>query len=254
MKVISGLKLARHWFWIAPLVLGAVFIGAGIYMFFEGRAAHDDVRDTIIQENITVSEDAPSNQGEVIDSASAAQAQSDAILHHTLTGNGGYLYADLGRFTLPDGWYALPKGTFMAASGEGTTTDVALAATDEDGNPINMTQDVSLAAKDANDNPVPGWTNDSSLAATDATGRPVANNLRNTALTSANLRTSLGVAVMGFKVSDLVMGLGGFMGVIGVTFILFLAPAVYWAAEVANEREAAVKKATTPAPVTQTQS
>ena len=253
MKFISVLKLARHWFWIAPLVLGVVFIGAGIYMFAEGRTAHDDVRDTVVQEEIVVAEDAPAFGGEVIDSAGKAQAQSDAILQHTLAGNGGYLYAQLGRFALPEGWFALPNGTYMAASGEGTTTDVALAATDDNGNPINMTQDVSLAATDANDNPVPGWTNDASLAAKDANERPVANNLRNTALTSANLRTSLGVAVMGFKVSDLVTGLGAFLIVIGVTHILFLAPAVYWAAEVANEKEGVTKKVAAPAQQAQPQ-
>jgi hypothetical protein len=252
MKFVTALKLARHWFWIAPLVLGVAFIGAGIYMFAEGRSAHDDVRDTVIQENIVVAEDAPSNQGEVIDSAGAAQAQSDAILEHTLTSTGGYLYADLGRNLLPEGTFVLPKGTFMTEDG-GTTTDVALAATDADGNPVIMTTDDTLAAKNASGEPVRGWTNNAELAAKDANGSPIANPLRNTALTSAELRTSLGVAVMGFKVSDLVTGLGAFMIVIGITHILFLAPAVYWAAELANEREGVKKEAAAPARATQPQ-
>jgi hypothetical protein len=42
---------------------------------------------------------------------------------------------------------------------------------------------------------------------------------------------------MGFKISDLVTGLGAFMIVMGVTLVLFLTPAVYWSAVVANERE-----------------
>jgi hypothetical protein len=235
-KVTKTLKLARHWFWLAPLVLGVVFIGSGIYMVSEGRAAHDDVRDTVIRENITVSEDAPSNAGKLIDSADEAQAQSDAILAHTLAGSGGYLYADQGRFLLPEGNFVLPKGTFMTEDG-GTTTDVDLAALDDAGNPIYITTDESLAARNANDQPVRGWTNNAELAAKDANDSPVANPGRTTALTSAQLRTSLGVAVMGFKVSDLVSGLGLFMIVIGATHILFLAPAVYWAAELANERE-----------------
>jgi hypothetical protein len=253
MKFISVLKLARHWFWIAPLVLGVVFIGAGIYMFAEGRAAHDDVRDTISQEQIVVAEDAPAHAGEVIDSAGAAQAQSDAILEHTLAGSGGYLYAEQGRFLLPEGNYMLPNGTYMAASGDGTTTDVTLAATDDDGNPVNVTTDESLAALNASDQPVRAWTNNSELAAKDANDSPVANPLRNTALTSANLRTGLGVAVMGFKVSDLVTGLGAFLVVIGITHILFLAPAVYWAAEVANEKEGVTKKVAAPAQQAQPQ-
>ena len=46
------------------------------------------------------------------------------------------------------------------------------------------------------------------------------------------------MAVMGFKISDLVTGMGVFMIVIGITHILFLAPAVYWAAEVASDYSA----------------
>jgi len=41
---------------------------------------------------------------------------------------------------------------------------------------------------------------------------------------------------MGFKVSDLVIGMGFFMVAVGGTFVLFLAPAVYYAAELANQR------------------
>lgn len=44
------------------------------------------------------------------------------------------------------------------------------------------------------------------------------------------------MAVMGFKVSDLVIGMGFFMVAVGGTFVLFLAPAVYYAAELANQR------------------
>jgi hypothetical protein len=69
-------------------------------------------------------------------------------------------------------------------------------------------------------------------------GNPVANPARNTAFQSAALRTSLNLAVMGFKVSDLVIGMGFFMVAIGGTFVLFLAPAVYHAAELANQRNA----------------
>ena len=242
------LSLARHWFWIAPILIGTAFIVGGAYMAVEGRSAHDSVRDSVVQEDITVSEDAPAFGGETVDSAAKADAQSDAILGHTLAATGGYLYADIGRFLLPEGNYILPKGTYMTADG-GTTQDVTLAATDGNGNAIIVTNDEALAAKNASDQPIRAWTSDSKLAATDANGKPVDNPLRNTAKDSAFLRTSLGVAVMGFKVSDLVTGLGVFMIVMGVTLILFLAPAVYWAAEVANEREAARKQETEAEPV-----
>ncbi len=235
MKVLS---LARHWFWIAPLVIGFAFIGSGIYMISEGRSAHDDVQNSITQEDITVSADAPAFGGETVDSADKADAQAEAILEHTLAATGGYLYADMGQYLLPEGTYMLPNGTYMTEDGT-TTQDVALAATDDAGNPINVTTDETLAAKNASDQPVRAWTSDKTLAATDASGTPVSNTLRTTAQTSAFLRTSLGVAVMGFKVSDLVVGLGAFMIVMGATIVLFLAPVVYYAAEVANERTAA---------------
>lgn len=226
-------RAARHWIWLAPLALGVVFVAAGAYMVIEGRNAHNDVRDSIVQENITVAEDAPAFAGEKVDSAAKADAQSKAILKHTLAATGGYLYAEMGRFLMPEGNYMLPKGTYIAAGG-GTTEDVSLAAKDDRGNPMNFTTDVDLAAKNASGQPIRAWTSDAALAAKDASGKPLENSLRNIAQTSAFLRTSLGVAVMGFKVSQLVMGLGAFMILIGGTFIAVIAPAVYYSAELAN--------------------
>jgi hypothetical protein len=236
-------RWARHWFWIVPIAIGIGFIGGGAYMISEGRDAHDEVRDNIVREDITVAEDAPAFAGETVDSPAAADAQADAILQHTLASTGGYLYAQIGRYMMPDGNYMLPFGTYLTADGD-TTTDASLAATDEDGNPINVTTDETQAATNAQGQPVGAWTSNAELAAKDASGQPIQNQLRNTAKDSAFLRTSLGVAVMGFKVSDLVVGMGVFMLVMGVVTVVFLAPAVYWAAEVAKEHEEATKKVT----------
>jgi hypothetical protein len=237
-------KLTRHWVWIAPIVLGFAFAAGGVYMVFEGRSAHNDVRDGIVLEDITVSADAPAFAGQTVDSAAKADAQREAILHHTLTSTGGYLYAELGSYSLPKGNYALPNGTYMSGTGGGTTTDVSQAAKDASGKPINMTTDASLAAKDASGNPVPGWTSDKTLAATDANGNPVSNPLRTTAQTSAFLRTSLGVATMGFKVSDLVVGLGAFLIVMGLINVFIMSPVTYWATVVADEHEKSRVKGT----------
>jgi hypothetical protein len=245
-KISRVARLARHWVWIAPIVLGFAFIVGGGYMVVEGRSAHNDVRDTVTQEGITVSADAPAYQGQVIDSAGKAQAQEDAILGHTLHATGGYLYAQLGSYALPAGNYALENGTYIAAAG-GTTTDVSLAAKDASGTPINMTTDKTLAAKDASGNPVPGWTSDKTLAAKDSNGNAVADPLRTTALTSAELRTSLGVAVMGFKVSDLVLGLGAFLIFMGLMNVFIMSPVTYWATVVADEHERNRVKAATEA-------
>ena len=242
-KFESAAQLIRHWVWIAPIVLGVAFIAGGAYMVIEGRSAHDEVRDSLVLESITVSGDAEAFAGEQVDSPEEAQAQSDAILHHTLVGSGGYLYAEQGRFLLPEGNYMLPNGTYMAGGGGssdgGTTTDVTLAATDDGGNPVNVTTDATLAAKDSSDKPVPAWTGSAELAAKDANGNPIANPLRNTAKDSAFLRTSLGVAVMGFKVADLVMGLGLFLVALGLMNVFIISPVTYWATVVANEHERA---------------
>ncbi len=65
---------------------------------------------------------------------------------------------------------------------------------------------------------------------------------RETAFTAANLRTSLNLAVMGFEISDLVIGMGVFMVVIGASFVVFMAPAIYYSAEVANHFNELTKK------------
>jgi hypothetical protein len=219
-----------------PVIVGIAFVIGGAYMALEGRNAHDDVRDSIIREDITVSEDAPAFGGETVDSADKADAQADAILEHTLTATGGYLYAQMGQYLLPEGNYMLPNGTYMTPDGS-TTQDSASAATDADGNPINTTTDEALAAKNSSDQPIRAWTSDRDLAATDAEGSPVPNSLRNTAQTSAFLRTSLGVAVMGFRVSDLVVGLGAFLVFMGLMNVIIIAPVTYWAIVVADEHE-----------------
>jgi hypothetical protein len=227
-------KLARHWVWLMPAIVGVAFVVGGAYMAVEGRNAHDDVRDSIVQEGITVSDDAQNFAGERVDSASKAEAESDVILGHTLAATGGYLYAEMGQYLLPEGTYMLPNGTYATADG-GTTQDVTQAATDDNGSPVNTTTDATLAAKNSSDQPIRAWTSDKALAATDASGNPMPNTARNTAQTSAFLRTSLGVAVMGFKVSDLVVAIGAFLVFVGLMNIIIMAPVTYWATIVADE-------------------
>jgi hypothetical protein len=130
----------------------------------------------------------------------------------------------------------LPNGTYATADG-GTTQDVNLAAKDDKGKAIITTTNVDQAAKNASDQPIRGWTSDKALAATDANGAPVSNALRNTAKDSAFLRTSLGVAVMGFKLSDLVVGLGAFLIFMGLMNVFIMSPVTYWATVVADEHE-----------------
>ncbi len=154
---MNALHLIRHYIWVAPMVLGLVFIGGGIYMVVQGQDAKDEVRDSIVSENIITSEDA-SIPNVLVDNAAKAKAEADVIEVHYLEITGGKTYSELDR---------------------------------DDPN-------------------------------------------RETAFRAVQLRTSLNLAVMGFKVSDLVIGMGVFMIVVGATFILFMAPAVFYSAEVAN--------------------
>jgi hypothetical protein len=45
------------------------------------------------------------------------------------------------------------------------------------------------------------------------------------------------VAVMGFKVSDLVLGLGAFLIFMGLMNVFIISPVTYWATVIADEHE-----------------
>ncbi len=154
---MNAVHIIRHYIWVAPMVLGLVFIGGGIFMVVQGQSAKDEVRAAVVSEGIITSEDA-SIPNVLVDNAAKAKSEADVIEVHYLEITGGKTYAELDR---------------------------------DDPN-------------------------------------------RETAFRAVQLRTSLNLAVMGFKVSDLVIGMGVFMIVVGATFILFMAPAVFYSAEVAN--------------------
>ncbi len=162
---MKAVHIVRHYIWIAPLVLGLVFIGGGIYMLTEGQSAKEEVRDSVVSENIITSEDARI-PNVLVDNADKAKAEADVIEMHYLEITGGKTYADLDR---------------------------------DDPN-------------------------------------------RETAFRAVQLRTSLNLAVMGFKVSDLVIGMSIFMIVMGATLIIFMAPAVFYSAEIANHYNELIKK------------
>ncbi len=161
------LKFRRH-VWLVPILLGIVFIAAGAYMVTQGQSAKSDVRDALATEQVTTSQDASIPNAPVVDAATA-QAQADAILHHSLALENGKTYSQ-------------------------------------------MTRD------DPN---------------------------RNTYLQGVSLRTALNLAVMGFKVSDLVVGIGAFIIVMGLTNIFVLSPALYWLRVQEDGKAPATVRATT---------
>jgi hypothetical protein len=89
-------KLLTRWAWVGAVVFGFVLVGAGVFMMYEGRTAHNDVRDTLADERIISAEDADIPLAE-IDSAAEAKAQADIIRVHALEQSGGKTYAEMDR-------------------------------------------------------------------------------------------------------------------------------------------------------------
>jgi hypothetical protein len=71
-------------------------MGAGAFMMYEGRAAHNEVRDTLADERIITAEDAEIPLAGV-NSAAEAKAQADIIRVHALEASGGKTYAEMSR-------------------------------------------------------------------------------------------------------------------------------------------------------------
>lgn len=154
------LGLIRRFMWVAPLVLGFVFIASGAYMIMEGRDAKDEVRQALVAEQVLTAKDASIPETPVT-SVATADSQADIIREHSLKITEGKTYSQLDR---------------------------------EDPR-------------------------------------------RDTYLNGVTLRTALNLAVMGFKVSDLVIGLGAFIIAIGATNVLVFAPALYWLRQSETARE-----------------
>jgi hypothetical protein len=151
---MAPLAIIRRFMWLAAVVLGFVFIGAGAYMVSEGLSAKDQVHDTLVAERITTAEDA-SIPNAAVDDAATAESQANVIKTHTLESTEGKTYAEMDR------------------------------------------EDPQRALY----------------------------------LNSVSLRTALNLAVMGFRLSDLVIGMGAFIIVVGATNLLLTAPLLYWLRE-----------------------
>ena len=105
---------------IALMVLGLVFLGAGVYTVVRGFDAKDQVREELIAQNITTPEDASIPNARV-DDVSTARSMADIIETHALESTDGRTYAEMGRFLAVDG---------------GDTNDPEAAVTGADGKPV----------------------------------------------------------------------------------------------------------------------
>lgn len=157
--------IVRRYIWIAPLALGFVFVGAGIYLWTEAQSAKDEVLHALANENIITAEDA-SIPGVLVDDVEKARSEMDWIEAFYLELTEGKRYAELDR---------------------------------------------------------------------DDPNREIVFEL-------VQLRTSINVAVVEIRVADLAIALSIVIVTVGGVFILFVAPAVYYSAEVADHYDELKKK------------
>jgi hypothetical protein len=105
---------------IALMILGLVFLGAGIYTVVRGFDAKDQVRDELVSQAIVTPADA-SIPNATVDDPATAKSMANIIKTHSLEATDGKTYAELGRYLAKDG---------------GDTNDEALAAKDATGKPV----------------------------------------------------------------------------------------------------------------------
>jgi hypothetical protein len=123
----------RKAFPIALMIFGVIFIGAGVYTIGRGYDARNDVREELLAQNITTTEDASIPNARVRD-ASTAKAMADIIDVHALESTDGLTYSELGRFMAANGD---PAGT--------SNEDEALIG--DDGKPVaNPLRNVAFQA------------------------------------------------------------------------------------------------------------
>jgi hypothetical protein len=87
---------------IALMIFGLIFVGAGFYTAHRGFDAKDQVRDELIAQNITTTEDAAIPNARV-DDPRTAKAMADIIDVHAREATGGLTYSEMGRFMAKNG-------------------------------------------------------------------------------------------------------------------------------------------------------
>ena len=107
---------------VALMLLGVVFVAAGVYTVSRGFDAKDQVKSELLAQNITTPEDASIPNARV-DDIPTARAMADIIDVHARESTSGLTYAEMGRFMAKDG---TPEGT----------SDEKAALLDDQGNPV----------------------------------------------------------------------------------------------------------------------
>lgn len=116
---------------VALMLIGLVFLAAGVYTVTRGFDAKDKVGDELAAQKIVTPDDASIPGVPVVDAATA-ESMADIIGFHASEATGGRTYAEMGRFLAADG---------------GDTSDEELALKDDEGNPIaNPLRNVAFQA------------------------------------------------------------------------------------------------------------
>ena len=92
----------RKLFPIGLMLLGVVFLGAGVYTVTRGFDARDQVRSELVAQNIVTPDDA-SIPGAQVNSIATAKSMADIIDKHALDSTGGLTYSEMGRFAVESG-------------------------------------------------------------------------------------------------------------------------------------------------------
>lgn len=94
--------MLKKLFPIALMVLGVVFLGAGVYTVGRGLDAKDQVRRELVAQNIVTPDDA-SIPGVQVNSVATARSMADIINRHQLESTDGLTYSEMGRFAVASG-------------------------------------------------------------------------------------------------------------------------------------------------------
>jgi hypothetical protein len=117
----------RKWFAYGGIAASVILVAFGAGAIVIGVNGFNEVRDEIAAQKITATPDAAEltggklQPGQAIKTGADAKAFADIMEHHALESTKGQYYAEMGRFLTP--------------SGE-QTSDEALAAKDEQGQPV----------------------------------------------------------------------------------------------------------------------
>jgi hypothetical protein len=167
----------KKWFAYGGIAASVLLIATGAGAIVIGALGVNEVRDTLARENIVGTPDS-SIPGQKVDTGSEAKAFANVMRKHTLEATEGLTYAEMGRFLDKNGKQ---------------TSDEALAAKDENGQPVpNRARDM--------------WVTETALTTA-----------LNTAFFAERVGVfsiAIGVALVLTGIGFLVLTLGGALGVV----------------------------------------